>query len=144
MKLEVLKDGDPILRNKSIPTLLNEEVVQLVKDMLETMILENGIGLAAPQVGVNLRVILIRLNDGQFQPMINPAITWYSEKRVSFEEGCLSIPGHYTEVFRPDKINVKFMDLSGKYRKWKLKGLEARVVQHEIDHLDGVLMTDYE
>lgn len=144
MKLEVLKDGSPSLRTKSVPTLMNEEVIQLVKDMLETMILENGIGLAAPQVGVNLRVIVIRLNDGQFQPMINPTITWYSEKRVSFEEGCLSIPGHYTEIFRPGQINIKFMDMSGKYRKWKLKGLEARVVQHEIDHLDGVLMTDYE
>ena len=144
MRLEVLKDDNPTLRRESIPTLMNDEVKVLVEDMKETMVFENGIGLAAPQVGVNLRVILIRLNDGQFQPMINPVITWYSEKRVSFEEGCLSIPGHYTEIFRPGQINVKFMDLGGKYRKWKLKGLEARVVQHEIDHLDGVLMTDYE
>ena len=144
MKLEVLKDGSPSVRIKSIPTLMNEEVVQLIRDMLETMICENGIGLAAPQVGINLRVIVIKLNDGQFQPMINPVITWYSEKRVSFEEGCLSIPGHYTEIFRPGKINVKFMDINGKYRKWKLNGLESRVVQHEIDHLNGVLMTDYE
>ena len=144
MKLEVLKDGSPSLRIKSIPTLMNEEVVQLIRDMLETMICENGIGLAAPQVGINLRVIVIKVNDGQFQPMINPVITWYSEKRVSFEEGCLSIPGHYTEIFRPGKINVKFMDINGKYRKWKLNGLESRVVQHEIDHLNGVLMTDYE
>tara|TARA_R100001509_G_scaffold151054_1_gene110294 strand:- start:552 stop:986 length:435 start_codon:yes stop_codon:yes gene_type:complete len=144
MRLEVLKDGSPTLREKSIPTLVNDEVQQLVKDMFDTMIMENGIGLAAPQVGVNLRIIVVKLKEGKIQPMINPSITWYSEGRVSLEEGCLSIPGHYTDILRPGKINVKFMDLSGKYRKWKLKGLEARVVQHEIDHLDGVLMTDYE
>ena len=144
MKLKVLKDGDPLLRVKSVPTLINQEVKDLVDNMKETMINENGIGLAAPQVGVNLRVIVVRLNEGTIQEIINPTITWYSESRVPFEEGCLSIPEQFTNVIRPVKIGIKFMDISGKYRKWKLKGMESRVVQHEIDHLDGVLMTDYE
>ena len=144
MKLKVLKDGDPLLRLKSVPTLINQEVKDLVDNMKETMINENGIGLAAPQVGVNLRVIVIRLNDGTIQELINPTIIWYSESRISFEEGCLSIPDQFINVIRSVKIGIKFMDISGKYRKWKLKGMESRVVQHEIDHLDGVLMTDYE
>jgi peptide deformylase len=144
MKLKVLKDGDPVLRVKSVPTLINQEVKDLVDNMKETMINENGIGLASPQVGVNLRVIVIKLNDGTIQELINPTIIWYSESRVPFEEGCLSIPDHFTNVIRSVKIGIKFMDISGKYRKWKLKGMESRVVQHEIDHLDGVLMTDYE
>lgn len=144
MKLKLLKDGDPLLRVKSVPTLINQEVKDLVDNMKETMINGNGIGLAAPQVGVNLRVIVIRLNDGKIQELINPIIIWYSESRLSLEEGCLSIPDHFTDVIRSIKIGIKFMDISGKYRKWKLKGMESRVVQHEIDHLDGVLMTDYE
>lgn len=144
MRLEVLKDGNSILKNKSIPTLMNDEVKTLVEDMKETMVFENGIGLAAPQVGVNLRVIVVKTLQDEIQEMINPTIIWFSERRVSMEEGCLSIRGQYVDVIRPYMIGVKFMDLSGKYRKWKLKGLEARVVQHEIDHLDGVLMTDYE
>ena len=80
----------------------------------------------------------------EIQELINPTIIWSSERRVSMEEGCLSIRGHYVDILRPYMIGVKFMDIHGKYRRWKLKGLESRVVQHEIDHLDGVLMTDYE
>ena len=144
MRLEVLKDDNPILRNKSISTLINDEVRTLVEDMKETMVFENGIGLAAPQIGVNLRVIVIKTLQEEIQEMINPTIIWFSEERVSMEEGCLSIRGHYVDILRPYMVGVKFMDINGKYRKWKLKGLEARVVQHEIDHLDGVLMTDYE
>ena len=148
MRLEVLKDGDPILRIKSIPTLITDEVRDLVKDMKETMLSENGIGLSAPQVGVNLRVIVVQLMSagklvGPVQEMINPVITSYSDDSMEYEEGCLSIPGEYIRINRPRSIHVKFQTLSGKYKKWYLKGLEARIVQHEIDHLDGVLMSDY-
>ena len=148
MRLEVLKDGDPILRIKSIPTLITDEVRDLVKDMKETMLAENGIGLSAPQVGVNLRVIVVQLMSagklvGPVQEMINPVITNYSEDSMEYEEGCLSIPGEYIRINRPRSIHVKFQTLSGKYKKWYLKGLEARIVQHEIDHLDGILMSDY-
>ena len=148
MRLDVLKDGDSILRIKSIPTLITDEVRDLVRDMKETMLAENGIGLSAPQVGVNLRVIVVQLMSagklvGPVQEMINPVITNYSDDTMEYEEGCLSIPGEYIRIDRPRSIHVKFQTLSGKYKKWFLKGLEARIVQHEIDHLDGVLMSDY-
>ena len=147
MRLNVLKDGDPILRIKSIPTLITDEVRDLVSNMKETMLSENGIGLSAPQVGINLRVIVIQLMSagklvGPVQEMINPVITNYSDDTMEYEEGCLSIPGEYIRIDRPRSIHVKFQTLSGKYKKWFLKGLEARIVQHEIDHLDGILMTD--
>ncbi len=144
MILEILHDGAEALRTVSCPTLLTDDVKELIGNMKETMVSANGIGLAAPQVGVNLRVIVIRMNDESIQELINPSIIWFSGDSFPFKEGCLSIPDHYVEVIRPERIGIKFMDINGKYRKWKLKGLEARVVQHEIDHLDGVLMTDYE
>ena len=135
------------LKRISTPTLITEGVRDLVRDMKETMLSLNGIGLAAPQVGVNLRVIVIQtIVTGKLtapvQEMINPVITSYSSEDVEIEEGCLSIPGEYLKIKRPHRIHVKFQDLSGKYKKWNLKGLEARVVQHELDHLNGILMTD--
>ena len=147
MRLSILKDNEESLRIKSIPTLITDEVRDLVSNMKETMLSENGIGLSAPQVGVNLRVIVIQLMSagklvGPVQEMINPVITNYSDDTMEYEEGCLSIPGEYIRIDRPRSIHVKFQTLSGKYKKWFLKGLEARIVQHEIDHLDGVLMTD--
>ena len=147
MRLDVLKDGEEVLRIKSIPTLITDEVRDLVSNMKETMLAENGIGLSVPQVGVNLRVIVIQLMSagklvGPVQEMINPVITSYSDDSMEYEEGCLSIPGEYIRINRPRSIHVKFQTLSGKYKKWFLKGLEARIVQHEIDHLDGRLMTD--
>ena len=148
MILEVLKNDAEPLRCKSVPTLITEGVRDLVRDMKETMLSMNGIGLAAPQVGVNLRVIVIQTMKvgkmvGPVQEMINPVITSFSKDSVEYEEGCLSIPGEYIKLERPFKIHIKFQDLSGKYKKWSLKGLEARIVQHEIDHLDGILMSDY-
>ncbi len=148
MILSVLTDNEEPLRLISPPTLLTEDVRDLVRDMKETMLSLNGIGLAAPQVGVNLRVIVIQLMSagklvGPVQEMINPVITHTSEELVSYEEGCLSIPGEYIKLDRPRSIDVKFQTLSGKYKKWHLKGLEARIVLHEVDHLDGVLMSDY-
>ena len=148
MRLSILKDNEESLRIKSIPTLITDEVRVLVKDMKETMLAENGIGLSAPQVGVNLRVIVVQLMSagklvGPVQEMINPVITSYSDDTNDYEEGCLSIPGVHLPINRPRSIHVKFQTLSGKYKKWYLKGLEARIVQHEIDHLNGVLMSDY-
>lgn len=148
MILTVLQDNEESLRKESIPTLITEEVKDLVRDMKETMLSMNGIGLAAPQVGVNLRVIVVQLMTagklvGPVQEMINPVLTQFSDSFVSYEEGCLSIPGQYIKIDRPSHIDVKFQTLSGKYKRWHLKGLEARVVLHEIDHLNGVLMTDY-
>jgi len=144
MILNILHDGDEILKRLSCPVILNDEVKEFIGSMKETMIDANGIGLAAPQVGRNIRVIVVKLQYGDIQEMINPAIKWYSDHVVKIEEGCLSIPGKHIELIRPSKISISFQDLSGKYKRWKLKSLEARIVQHEIDHLDGVLMTDYE
>jgi peptide deformylase len=144
MILNILHDGDEVLKRLSCSVILNDEIKEFIGSMKETMIDANGIGLAAPQVGRNIRVIVVKLQYGEIQEMINPTVKWYSDQTVSIEEGCLSIPGHYIDITRPSKISVSFQDLSGKYKRWKLKSLEARVVQHEIDHLDGVLMTDYE
>jgi peptide deformylase len=144
MILDILHDGDEILKKISCSVILDDEVREFIGSMKETMIDANGIGLAAPQVGRNIRVIVVKLQYGDIQEMINPSIKWYSDHVVKIEEGCLSVPGKYVELTRPSKISISFQDLSGKYRRWKLKSLEARIVQHEIDHLDGVLMTDYE
>ena len=144
MILNILHDGDEILKRLSCSVILDDGVREFIESMKETMIDANGIGLAAPQVGRNIRVIVVKLQYGDIQEMINPTIKWYSDHVVKVEEGCLSIPGKYIELIRPSKISVSFQDLSGKYKRWKLKSLEARVVQHEIDHLDGILMTDYE
>lgn len=144
MILDILHDGDEILKKISCSVILDDEVREFIGSMKETMIDANGIGLAAPQVGRNIRVIVVKLQYGDIQEMINPAIKWYSDHVVKIEEGCLSVPGKYVELTRPSKISISFQDLSGKYKRWKLKSLEARIVQHEIDHLDGVLMTDYE
>jgi len=144
MILDILHDGDEILKRISCSVILDDEIREFIGSMKETMIDANGIGLAAPQVGRNIRVIVVKLQYGDIQEMINPAIKWYSDHVVKIEEGCLSVPGKYVELIRPSKISLSFQDLSGKYRRWKLKSLEARIVQHEIDHLDGVLMTDYE
>ena len=146
--LKVLQDNEEPLRRVSTPTLITEGVRDLIGDMKETMLSMNGIGLAAPQVGVNLRVIVVQLMNvgklvGPVQEMINPVIQSTAEELVEHEEGCLSIPGEYIKLERPRSIDVKFQDLRGKYKRWHLKGLEARVVQHEIDHLDGILMVDY-
>ena len=147
MILKVLTDNEESLHTISTPTLITEGVRDLVRDMKETMLSLNGIGLAAPQVGVNLRVIVVQtIKTGKLtapvQEMINPVITSYSSEDVEIEEGCLSIPGEYLKIKRPHRIHVKFQDLSGKYKKWNLKGLEARIVQHELDHLNGILMND--
>ena len=153
MILKVLTDYEEPLRKKSIPILIpqggsSEEVKELVKDLKDTMLSQNGVGLAAPQVGVNLRVIVVQLMSagklvGPVQEMINPVITKHSTEIVGYEEGCLSIPGEFYKIDRPSKIDVKFQTLNGRYKRWYLRGLEARVVQHELDHLDGILMIDH-
>ena len=153
MILNVLTDYEEPLRQKSIPILIpqggsSEEVKDLVRDLKDTMLSQHGIGLAAPQVGVNLRVIVIQLIKsgklvGSVQEMINPVITKSSTEIVEYEEGCLSIPGEYYSIKRPSTIDVKFQTLNGRYKRWYLRGLEARVVQHELDHLNGVLMIDH-
>ena len=124
------------------------EHVALARDMLETMYDAPGIGLAAPQIGVSLRVIVmdcIKDPEAAPRPMIlfNPEITWESEDRSTYEEGCLSIPEHYAEVERPAEVRVRWIDETGAAQDEHFTGLWATCVQHEIDHLDGRLFIDY-
>jgi len=141
--LTLRHDGDPCLRRVSRKVkYFDKSLGDLLNEMRRIIKIENGVGLAAPQVGVNTRVILVV--DEEIVEMINPEITWTSPECVVMEEGCLSIPEHYINIERPREIKVKFQTRKGKYKKWKLKGLQARIVLHEVDHLDGKLMTDYE
>jgi peptide deformylase len=121
---------------------------QLADDMLETMYDAPGIGLAAPQIAVMNRMIVMdcaKEDDATPEPMvlINPQVVWTSEERSVYDEGCLSIPEQYAEVERPSEVEVSWMDLNGKTRHERFDGLWATCVQHEIDHLDGKLFIDY-
>jgi peptide deformylase len=123
------------------------EVRKLAEDMLETMYDAPGIGLAAIQVGIPQRLITMDLAKKEGPPnprvFINPEITWSSEDLSVYEEGCLSIPEYYEEVERPAKVRVRFTDLDGKVHEEEADGLYATCIQHEIDHLNGVLFVDY-
>jgi peptide deformylase len=134
--------GSPILRQHSGEVkLVDQEVRRLVDDMLETMDAAKGIGLAANQVGVARRVAVVDVDGDRFA-MIDPQIV-ESEGRATAEEGCLSIPDIFADVTRPDRVVVEALDAEGnRYRK-EATGLKARVIQHEIDHLDGILFLDH-
>ena len=131
-----------VLRTKTQKILkVTKETLKLIKDMQETV--QNvGIGLAAPQVGVSLRLCLAQIN-GKMTPLINPEIVWTSEETSTMEEGCLSLPHITVDVTRPVDITVSYLDEKGETQERRLHDLDARVVQHEIDHLEGVLIVDY-
>ncbi len=129
---------------------VTDELRKLMDDMLETMYAAPGIGLAAPQVGVSKRLLVLDLtpradetSKGNPQFFVNPEITWVSEELNIYNEGCLSVPEQYAEVERPEKIRLKFMDYHGKEQEIEVDGLLATCLQHEIDHLDGVLFVDH-
>lgn len=140
---------DPVLRKASAPiTAVDKEIRTLIGDMFETMYDAPGIGLAAIQVGQPLRLVTIDLSkktEEEKKPMvfINPEIVWSSEEASAYEEGCLSIPEYYAEVTRPASVKVKFRDEKGAEHEMLADGLLATCLQHEIDHLDGVLFIDH-
>ena len=140
--------GDRVLRQsaKRIAR-VDKSTRQLAQDMLQTMHAESGIGLAAPQVGVNKRVIVIDCEprNSATPPLvlINPQIQSYSPELCQMEEGCLSVPGVFLNITRPQAIEVKFKDDSGRPRNLNASGLLARAIQHEIDHLEGVMFVDH-
>ncbi|GJE16023.1 peptide deformylase [Methylobacterium marchantiae] len=139
---------DARLRQMSTPVgAIDSEIRTLVADMLETMYDAPGVGLAAIQVGVPRRVVTIDTskdeNDRQPQVFLDPEIVWASEEKRVYDEGCLSIPEFYGEVERPDRVRVRFRDLTGETREIDADGLLATCIQHEIDHLDGVLFIDH-
>ena len=141
--LSVRRYGDPVLRRKAHPiAAMTPEIRQLIGDMTETMYHSMGIGLAAPQVGFSLR--LITLDDGEggaAAPLLNPVITARGG-RVLGEEGCLSLPGIFGNVERADWVRVEAVDGEERSQTFEARGLRARVIQHEIDHLDGILFID--
>jgi len=145
MKLAVLKNPDPLLRRKALPVeadfVVSKEAKDFVRDMKDTMRVENGVGLAATQVGVDKRVIIAE-NDGVAMAIFNPEIFNLSFAKVSSEEGCLSVPGIWGLVKRHRTVDWKGLDESGKAIGGRANGLFAIILQHEIDHLDGILFID--
>jgi peptide deformylase len=145
---EIIKLPDPRLRLVSKPVAqITGDIRSLVADMFETMYAAPGIGLAAIQVGVPQRVVTLDLakKDEPKQPLvvINPELVWSSEERSTYEEGCLSIPEFYEEVERPAQVKVRYTDLDGQAHEVDANGLLATCLQHEIDHLNGILFIDH-
>ncbi|HVM83946.1 MAG TPA: peptide deformylase [Candidatus Binatia bacterium] len=146
--LPIITAPDPRLKRISEPVdKVDAEVRRLMDDMLETMYAAPGIGLAAPQVGALKRVIVLDIarEDEEPQPlkMANPEIIWVSEEDATYNEGCLSLPEHYADVSRPAACKVRYLDYQNEIRVLEADGLLATCVQHEIDHLDGVLFVDH-
>ena len=145
---EIVKLPDPRLRLVSKPIgKIDDSLRALVDDMFETMYDAPGIGLAAIQVGVPQRVVTLDLSkrEAEAEPkvFINPEITWSSEEKSPYEEGCLSIPDIHEDVERPSRVKVKYLDLDGTPHEEDADGLFATCIQHEVDHLNGVLFIDH-
>jgi peptide deformylase len=145
--LPIITAPDPRLKQLSAPVArVDDEIRQLMDDMLETMHAAPGIGLAAPQVGVLKRVIVLEIDREETKTgplfMANPEIIDASEDDAVYNEGCLSVPEHYADVVRPAEVTVRYLDRDGVRQDLKCEGLLATCVQHEIDHLDGILFID--
>ena len=145
--LEIFKLGSKTLRTEAKRiSKVDNQIRNLAKDMLQSMYSAKGIGLAGPQVGISKELLVIDINfeDSAAEPLIliNPEITAFGSTLNTYEEGCLSIPGVYLNVVRPSTIKLKFRDEMGRPRKMNADGLLARCIQHEVDHLRGVLFVD--
>ncbi len=146
--LPILTAPDPRLKTVSAPVeAVDDALRKLMDDMLETMYDAPGIGLAAIQVGVPKRVIVMDLakEDDEPAPMyfVNPEITWTSDETEPYEEGCLSVPEFYEEVKRPAKARIDYLDYHGEKQTLEAEGLTATCIQHEMDHLEGILFIDH-
>ncbi len=149
----ILEVPDPVLRQKSLPVdNVDDEVRALVADMFETMYEAPGIGLAAIQVGVPRRILVIDLQEPEEEGgepvrdprvFINPEILDSSDQEVPYTEGCLSVPDQYAEVDRPDRIRARWLDEKGEQHEADIEGLLATCLQHEMDHLEGILFIDH-
>jgi len=145
---KILIEPNDFLRNKCLPVeKVDDELRQIMDDMLETMYAAPGIGLAAIQVGILKRVIVIDISkqDEPKKPMffVNPEIIEKSKTNSTYEEGCLSVPGQFAEISRPEKCHLKYLDYYGDSKEIKAEGMLATCIQHEIDHLEGILFIDY-
>ena len=139
---------DPRLKIKCAPVeRVDDRLRTLMDDLLATMYAEPGIGLSAPQVGAHERVIVVDVAQSDEPPrplmLANPEIAWVSDQLVTYEEGCLSLPEHYADVTRPIAVRVRYLDYDGEAREIEATELLATCIQHEIDHLDGVLFVDH-
>lgn len=146
--LPIIYAPDPRLKTKCRPVeTIDQSVRDFMRDLLETMYAAPGIGLSAPQVGDQRRIIVCDVARDRDEPrpiqMANPQIIWSSEEIYPAEEGCLSLPDHYAEVRRPSEVKVRYLDQDGNEQELKADGLLAACVQHEMDHLDGILFVDY-
>jgi len=135
-------DGDPVLRKVSRPIeTITDRIQVLAKDLIETMRVEQGVGLAAPQIGVLRRIFVIEIEEVGLYVMINPEILESSGEQLDYE-GCLSVPGKSGKVNRPNYVKVRYTDLDGNEQTIEAEGFFARAICHENDHLDGILYTD--
>jgi peptide deformylase len=146
--LSIIKAPDPILKRPCVAVdRIDDEIRRLMDDMLETMYDAPGVGLAAPQIGVHKRIIVIDTSNprGDPQPlrMVNPEIIVESDEILLREEGCLSFPDQYEDVERPATVRVRYLDHENEIREIDAGGIQSVCVQHEIDHLDGVLLVDH-
>lgn len=144
--LEILEFPDSKLRTVAKPvTVFDESIVQLVEDMTETMYHAEGIGLAATQVDVHKQVIVIDISDERNEPLvfINPSFEVIDQNLHEYREGCLSVPGYYEDIKRPQRVKVRAQDVEGKEFEIEPEGLLAVCIQHEMDHLQGKLFVDY-
>ncbi|KDC17831.1 peptide deformylase [Bordetella bronchiseptica] len=144
--LSILRYPDPRLHKTAKPVaVVDDRIRQLVRDMADTMYDAPGVGLAATQVDVHERVVVIDVSEegNDLRVLINPEITWKSDERQTYEEGCLSVPGIYDEVERAARIRCKALDQQGRPYEFEADGLLAVCVQHEIDHLDGKVFVEY-
>lgn len=144
----ILTAPDPVLKQVSKPVeMVDDTLRSLMDDMLETMYAAPGIGLAAIQVGVAKRVIVMDASSDEEEAdprfFVNPDITWRADDLALYQEGCLSVPEHYADVERPAEVKVKFIDYDGNEQEIEAEGLLATCIQHEIDHLNGILFIDH-
>ena len=146
--LDIIVAPDPRLKitAKAVKA-VDDDVRALMDDMLESMHVANGIGLAAPQVGDSRRVIVVDISRAEEEPdpirMANPELLWVSDEEGNHEEGCLSLPEQFAEVERPESIRVRYLDRSGEEQELDATGMLATCIQHEMDHLDGILFVDH-
>ena len=146
--LDIIVAPDPRLKitAKAVKA-VDDDVRALMDDMLESMHVANGIGLAAPQVGDSRRVIVVDISRAEEEPdpirMANPELLWVSDEEGNHEEGCLSLPEQYAKVERPESIRVRYLDRSGEEQELDATGMLATCIQHEMDHLDGILFVDH-
>ncbi len=146
--LQILQAPHPGLKRVAQPVAeVTDELRTLMDDMLETMYHAPGIGLAAPQVGVDKRIVVVDVgreeNDRHPLRLVNPELVWASDDSVTMEEGCLSLPDQFAEVKRPSAVRLRYLDETGAEQEIAADGMLARCLQHEVDHLDGILFVDH-